>query len=251
MIKNRWRESRVGVADVTILFRRHMVYGGIFCGSEPAVVATFTARDDIQVQRIEKDGRGKTGGGIMAHTAIIQCRNMINLFAGRGHLVMAEGTVADNARMVKHRPHKGGRACVAKRAIFGGQYVVTGLACADQTVVTGCAVINDTRMVKHAGGKGARGMTNTTILRGWQVVDGLAARANHARVIVTGCTGLYVEVDAGVIENTLKCKGQGVVAPAAIGCCDGMVKFRFTDDVGAIVAADAIAGDGTVIKEYR
>ena len=140
---------------------------------------------------------------------------------------------------------------MAKRAIFGGQYVVTGLACADQTVVTRCAVINDTRMVKHAGGKGARGMTNTTILRGWQVVDGLAACANDARIIVTGGAGLYVEVDAGVIENTLKCKGQGVVTPAAIGGCDGMVKLRFTDDVGAIMATDAIAGDGAVVEEHR
>ena len=94
---------------MTILFRRNMVYGGVFRRGEPAVVATLTAGDDILMKRIEKDGRGKTGGGIMADTAIIQCWNMINLFAGRGHLVMAEGTVADNARMVKHRPHKGGR----------------------------------------------------------------------------------------------------------------------------------------------
>ena len=228
-----------------------MGYGCVFCCGEPAVVATFTARDDIQVQRVEKDGRGKTGGGIMADTAIIQCRNMINLFAGRGHLVMTECAVAGNARMVKHRLHKDGRTCVAKRTIFGGQQVVTGLACADQTIVTRCAVINDTRMVKHAGGKGARGMTNTTILRGWHVVDGLAARANHACVIVTGCAGLYVEVDAGVIENTLKCKRQGVMTPAAIGGCDGMVKLRFTDDVGAIMAANAIAGDSAVVEEYR
>ena len=228
-----------------------MVYGGVFCRGESTVVTPFATGGDIQVKRIEKDCRGKTGGGIMAHTAIIQCRNMIHFFAGRGHLVMAEGTVADNARMVKHRLHKGGRTCVAKSAIFGGQYVVTGLACADQTVVTRCAVINDTRMVKHAGGKGARGMTNTTILRGWHVVDGLAARANHACVIVTGCAGLYVEVDAGVIENTLKCKRQGVMTPAAIGGCDGMVKLRFTDDVGAIMAANAIAGDSAVVEEYR
>lgn len=187
----------------------------------------------------------------MADTAIIQCRNMINLFAGRGHLVMAEGTVADNTRMVEHRLHKSGRTGVAERTILGGQHVVTGLACADQTIVTRCAVIDDACMIKHASGKGAGSMTNTTILCGWQVVDGLTARAYDAPIIVTGCTGLYVEVDAGVVENALKCKRQGVMTPTAIGGCDGMVKFRFTDDVGAIMAADAIAGDGAVVKEYR
>ena len=223
VIKNRWRENRVGVADVTILFRRHMVYGGVFRRGEPAVVTAFTAGGDILVKRIEKDCRRKTGGGIVADTAIIQCRNMVNLFAGRGHLVMAEGTVADNARMVKHRLHKGGRTCVAKRTVLGGQQVVSRHACADQTVVTRCAVINDARMVKHAGGKGAWGMTNTTILCGWHVVDGLAARANDALIIVTGCAGLYVEVDAGVVENALKCKSQGVMTPTAIGGRDGMV----------------------------
>lgn len=200
-----------------------MVYGGVFRRGEPAVVTTFAARDDIPVKRVEKDRRRKTGRGIMADTAIIQCRNMINLFAARGYLVMAEGAVTDNARMVKHRFHKGGRTCVTKSAVLCGQHVITGHACADQTIVTGCAVINDTSMVKHPGGKGARGMTNPTILCGWHVVDGLATRANDARIIVTGCTGLYVEVDAGVIENAFKCKSLGVMTPAAIGSCDGMV----------------------------
>ena len=80
--ENRWRERRVGMAEVTILARWEMVRCGLLRRGESTVVTTFAAAGDIRVSRSQECGCSKCGGVDMTHTAIIQCRNMINCFAG-------------------------------------------------------------------------------------------------------------------------------------------------------------------------
>lgn len=116
--ENRGYECRCIVTKLAILIRWQMVRCQRFGCGEAAVVTTFAAASDVRVNRIEKDRRRKTGGGIMAHIAIIQGRNMVQLFAGRGDRVMAEGTVADNARMIKHHRGKAAGAGMTKRTIL-------------------------------------------------------------------------------------------------------------------------------------
>lgn len=52
--ENRWRERRVGMAEVTILARWEMVRCGLFRRGEPAVVTTFAAAGDVRVGRIQE-----------------------------------------------------------------------------------------------------------------------------------------------------------------------------------------------------
>ena len=214
--ENRWRECRGVVAKLAILIRRQMVRCQRFRRGEAAVMTTFAAGGDVRVNRAEKYRRRKRGGGVMTHIAIIQGRNMVKLFAGSGHFVMAEGAVADNARMVKYHRGKSARTGMTKRAVLCCQQVIGRHACRDQTVVTRRTIVDDTGMIKHTRGKVSGGMANATVFRGWQMVYRFAARADDARTVVAGRAGLYREVDAGVVKHLPLREAPGVMAPTAI-----------------------------------
>lgn len=181
----------------------------------------------------------------MTHTAIIQCRNMIHRLAGGGDTVMAGCAVADNARVVKRHFGEGGRTGMTHRAILCGGDVSGRQSGTDHAIVTRGTVAHHAGMVIHTGGEGsARGVANTAVFRGGHVVDGFA---ECGRIIMTGCTGLYREVDAGVVEDIRKRKAPGVMTPVAI-IDGGRMGSRFSRRGDAIMAADTATDDDAVVE---
>ena len=103
------RRSRV--AKGTILVRRQMV-GCLdqqirIGGKDLAVMTTFATSGNARMNGAEESCRRKFSSGIVTETAIISCRDMINLLRGCGTRCMAGRAIFGiDAHVVKNRAHK-------------------------------------------------------------------------------------------------------------------------------------------------
>ena len=93
-------------------------------GKNLTVMTAFATADNVLMNRAKKVGRSKISGGIVTDTAIIRCRDMINLLRGCDTSVMAgRAIVGIDAHVVKNRAREA--VCrVTNKTILDGRYVI-------------------------------------------------------------------------------------------------------------------------------
>ena len=112
MVENIWVERGVRVTKVAILCRRdvirrlHKVRPG---RQEEADMAAFAPACNTRMHVCDECRRGKPTerGAIVAHAAVVNRGNMVNLLIERDDAVMTGSTVAGNPGMVVNGSRKG------------------------------------------------------------------------------------------------------------------------------------------------
>lgn len=177
---------RVIVTHAAFILRRNVIKLLRRCNTRVMTGRTIAAHY-IQIMD-KRAGEGtKTVVDDVARRTLQVRRHMTNRLAIADITVMAGQAVAGiRARVIKRHRSKIGR-CMASGAILVvgiGRNVIRQFTYTNIIIVTLVAATSDTGMIITASGKGTRGVTNTTILTGWHVIERFTARINT----MTGCT---------------------------------------------------------------
>ena len=202
---------RVIVTDTAFIQCRDMIIRLAYGANQDmigiAIMAGFTFVSNTRVSKVlcwfER------GSGNVAHITILVRRYMFDRLSSADATIMAGCAIAGiDTHVVKCRISKV-RGAMTYGAICCGWQVIYVFTITDHLVVTGFTVINNTGVIIAAGGKGARGVTNTTIFRGWHVVERFTARTNT----MAGCAIVH---DVRMIDECTR-ETLGVMARSTIG----------------------------------
>ena len=167
MIKDRRKERRCVVAEVTVLGGGHMVHRRILTdGIDPIVTSSAVVGDASVIKH--------TGGkstGIVAHPTILGSGDMCGGFTRGDRAVVAGCTIAGDTFVREDRGPKR-RGGMTKVAILRSGYMISGrfLTRGINTIVTPVTAIGYTGVIKHAGSKTASNMAHGTIFRGRNMI---------------------------------------------------------------------------------
>jgi len=259
----------------------------VFAGCGLPIMAGHARAQDLRM--VDEVGRCENNV-VMAVLADIRCLDMRRILAGCLCAVMATETVAGNCIVVKIRRHPGtGRVAIVAVIAAGNMRRV--LAGCGNTVVTGIAGANDLHVINQVGRRendivvtvfaniarlymcrvlaervGAV-MTAEAIIGDVDVIEIRRHPANRRvaiitviaagdmrrvfpgrdRTVVAGITGAD---DLGVIEGVRRYKLRRVVAVFA-GVRRLNVSDWFSRGIHTVVAANAVTGNASVIKNRR
>jgi len=116
-----------------------------FAGKELADMAAFATSGNVLMKRDKKGCRGKNNSGIVADTAIILCRDVIDFLGGCDACVMAGcAIVGIYAQVAESYARKARKVIniVTRRTIQGRRYMIYRLSDTDRTVMARGAVVD-------------------------------------------------------------------------------------------------------------
>ena len=171
------------------------------------------------------------------------------MLADADDIVVARGTVTDDAGVIKYATGEGAE-CVAGSAIIGCRHMVVQLAERVVPVVAGIAADRGhhvTGVVDECPDKAISVMARATVRGGHRMIG---SHSDCRGSVVAGGAGLRHRVEERMIENAVQGECRDAMASHTVYARLGVV-LCFPGRVNAVMTGDAIARNGTVVDVRR